>query len=128
MVRPTEIMAEQAAGNDHVNRSPSTDAIDTEDAPRRGSHIADVLFPKEFHAQPAAAKRSSIDKTADPSSSPDRSSDENALPAYDGEEFERTRGEIASTAEDLVTRVINVEDDPTLNPWTFRTFFLGTLI
>jgi hypothetical protein len=30
------------------------------------------------------------------------------------------------TNEDLVTRVIHVEDDPSLNPWTFRVFFLGT--
>ena len=31
-----------------------------------------------------------------------------------------------STAEDLVTEVLHVEDDPSLNPWTFRMFFLGT--
>lgn len=29
------------------------------------------------------------------------------------------------TAEDIVTAVINVEDDPSLNPWTFRMFFIG---
>jgi hypothetical protein len=29
------------------------------------------------------------------------------------------------TAKDLVTEVITVEDDPTLSPWTFRTWFLG---
>lgn len=29
------------------------------------------------------------------------------------------------TAEDIVTTVIAVEDDPTLNPWTFRVFFIG---
>ena len=31
----------------------------------------------------------------------------------------------AETAEDLITEVIHVTDDPTLNPWTFRTWFLG---
>jgi hypothetical protein len=31
----------------------------------------------------------------------------------------------AETAEDLVTEVIHVRDDPTLNPWTFRVWFLG---
>jgi hypothetical protein len=31
----------------------------------------------------------------------------------------------AETAEDLVTEVIHATDDPTLNPWTFRTWFLG---
>jgi hypothetical protein len=29
------------------------------------------------------------------------------------------------TAEDFVTEVIHARDDPTLNPWTFRTAFLG---
>lgn len=28
-------------------------------------------------------------------------------------------------ARDLVTEVLLVEDDPTLNPWTFRTWFIG---
>jgi len=31
----------------------------------------------------------------------------------------------AETAEDLITEVIHVTDDPTLNPWTFRAWFLG---
>ncbi|GAB7362576.1 hypothetical protein MBLNU230_g2891t1 [Neophaeotheca triangularis] len=29
------------------------------------------------------------------------------------------------TARDLVTEVLHVEDDPTLNPWTFRVWFTG---
>lgn len=29
------------------------------------------------------------------------------------------------SAADIVTQVIAVEDDPTLNPWTFRMFFIG---
>lgn len=32
----------------------------------------------------------------------------------------------AETAQDLVTEVIHARDDPTLNAWTFRTWFLGT--
>lgn len=31
---------------------------------------------------------------------------------------------IVETAEDIVNQVLTVEDDPTLNPWTFRMFFL----
>lgn len=31
----------------------------------------------------------------------------------------------AETAKDLVTEVIAAEDDPSLSPWTFRTWFLG---
>jgi hypothetical protein len=30
-----------------------------------------------------------------------------------------------TTAKDLVTEILLVEDDPTLNPWTFRTWFIG---
>lgn len=31
-----------------------------------------------------------------------------------------------TTAKDLVTEIIDAVDDPTLSPWTFRTWFLGT--
>jgi hypothetical protein len=41
---------------------------------------------------------------------------------------EGQEGEIhLETAEDIVTQVIDLDDDPTLNPWTFRTFFIGTV-
>lgn len=30
------------------------------------------------------------------------------------------------TAADLVTQVIDLDDDPSLNPWTFRMFFIGS--
>jgi hypothetical protein len=29
------------------------------------------------------------------------------------------------TARDLVTEILMVEDDPTVNPWTFRMWFIG---
>jgi hypothetical protein len=45
---------------------------------------------------------------------------------YDPEEEEEHYNAPAETAEDLVTEVIHATDDPTLNPWTFRTWFLGT--
>jgi hypothetical protein len=45
------------------------------------------------------------------------------LPSYD----ERREGDVVHTAEDLVTRIIDLEDDPTQNPWTFRVLFLGKL-
>ncbi|CZR52285.1 related to peptide transporter [Phialocephala subalpina] len=49
----------------------------------------------------------------------------NELPHYHDEEG-RDDGQIhLDTAEDLVTQIIHVDDDPTLNPWTFRTFFIG---
>jgi hypothetical protein len=32
---------------------------------------------------------------------------------------------VLSDERDIATHVISVEDDITLNPWTFRAFFLG---
>lgn len=32
------------------------------------------------------------------------------------------------TAEDIVTHVIDVDDDPTMNPWTIRMFVVGKSI
>jgi hypothetical protein len=34
----------------------------------------------------------------------------------------------AETAKDLVTEVLHVRDDPTLNPWTFRVWFIGKIV
>jgi hypothetical protein len=30
-----------------------------------------------------------------------------------------------ATARDLVAEILMVEDDPTINPWTFRMWFIG---
>lgn len=55
------------------------------------------------------------------------------LPPYDDRESDHevvTAGYVArehkivETAEDIVNQVLSVEDDPTLNPWTFRVAFL----
>jgi hypothetical protein len=35
------------------------------------------------------------------------------------------QNEAPSTAKDLVSQVLALEDDPSLNPWTFRMWFLG---
>jgi hypothetical protein len=51
-------------------------------------------------------------------------SSENGAPQYEGEE-DRRGSVIVTTAEDLVTQVIGLEDDPSLSPWTFRAMFLG---
>jgi hypothetical protein len=49
-----------------------------------------------------------------------------ALPAYDPDNDGAAHiKEPVTTAEDLVTQVIHVQDDPSLNAWTFRVFFLG---
>jgi hypothetical protein len=41
------------------------------------------------------------------------------------EDGERHYTEPAETPKDLITEVIHVTDDPSLNPWTFRVWFLG---
>jgi hypothetical protein len=53
---------------------------------------------------------------------------EDVPPYYRDPETPIGEGDIKelSTAEDIVTTVIHVDDDPTLNPWTFRMFFIGT--
>lgn len=48
-------------------------------------------------------------------------------PDYDaGDGFHKVTEPVES-AKDLVTQVLHVEDDPSLNPYTFRVFFLGKL-
>lgn len=47
------------------------------------------------------------------------------LPRYTDEEGHGGDVNHLDTAEDIVTSVIHVVDDPTLNPWTFRMFFIG---
>ncbi len=51
---------------------------------------------------------------------------EDAPPTYHAD-AEDHFGETAvvTTAKDLVTHVLHVQDDPSLNPWTFRMYFLG---
>jgi hypothetical protein len=47
------------------------------------------------------------------------------FPEYRDEEGQHESAIHLDTAKDIVTTVIDLDDDPTLNPWTFRTFFLG---
>lgn len=42
---------------------------------------------------------------------------------HDSDHIKRTKP--PTTARDLVTEILLVEDDPTLNPWTFRMWFIG---
>lgn len=48
------------------------------------------------------------------------------LPTYDAHADDHFGEAIVVTqAKELVTTVLHVDDDPTLNPWTFRAWFLG---
>ncbi|KAK5112776.1 hypothetical protein LTR62_003874 [Meristemomyces frigidus] len=53
-------------------------------------------------------------------------SDEEPPPQYEdaGDGFRKVTEPVES-AKDIVTQVLHVDDDPTLNPYTFRVFFLG---
>jgi hypothetical protein len=47
------------------------------------------------------------------------------LPGYEEDDAKRRGSVVVTTAEDIVTRVLDVEDDVSLSPWTFRAIFLG---
>ncbi|OAX37777.1 hypothetical protein K503DRAFT_800989 [Rhizopogon vinicolor AM-OR11-026] len=32
---------------------------------------------------------------------------------------------VLSTEREIATHIVSMDDDPTLNPWTFRAFFIG---
>jgi hypothetical protein len=78
------------------------------------------------HEKIDVVEQKALDEKGTPIGAPFGDSTGADLPAYDTDEFTRRRSTVVTTAEDLVTQVINVEDDPTQNPWTFRVFFLGT--
>ncbi len=47
---------------------------------------------------------------------------------YSKSDVESTTGTettVLQNERDIVTHVISVHDDPSLNPWTFRSFFIG---
>jgi hypothetical protein len=50
---------------------------------------------------------------------------EHEVTEYSSDEFGEGRTAPIETAQDLVSKIIHVEDDKTLNPLTFRTIFLG---
>ncbi|KAJ5081067.1 OPT superfamily oligopeptide transporter [Penicillium angulare] len=47
------------------------------------------------------------------------------LPSPVGEEVNSDENIVVSTADELVTHILRVEDDPSVNPWTIRMVFLG---
>jgi hypothetical protein len=63
------------------------------------------------------------DSASDPE--PNSKTDSDFVPHYGGEDADAvTLGEITAT-EDIVAKVIDLTDDPSQDPWTFRTFFIG---
>ena len=107
---------------------------------RPGFSRVDTDMASGIELQPASSKTeapvSSGFEIPDPDSKTGAASGSiKEVPAYhDGDDYsvhEGTTGDyvakehkIVETAEDIVNQVLTVEDDPTLNPWTFRMFFL----
>lgn len=92
------------------------------DSPRE----TEVVYDEKTHDTP------DITKTSESVDSKDVKNDKFGETPYETEisshsDEEGRGGEINAleTAEDIVTTIIHVEDDPTLNPWTFRMFFIG---
>ncbi|KAK0108791.1 hypothetical protein ONS96_002636 [Cadophora gregata f. sp. sojae] len=94
----------------------SSEAVPAKDVDHHGIHGTSNVG-EQFHekSDEKVAYSSGIDEPPN--------GEKTNLPVYEGESIFREG--IVEDAEGLVTRVIDVEDDPTLNPWTFRTFFLG---
>lgn len=85
-----------------------------------------VVYDEKTHKTP------DITKTSDFIGSKDAKDDKFREKPYETEvhsssDEEGRGGEVNAleTAEDIVTAIIDVSDDPTLNPWTFRMFFIG---
>jgi hypothetical protein len=50
------------------------------------------------------------------------------VPSYLTTDFESITGAdftVLQNERDIVTHVISIHDDPSLSPWTFRSFFIG---
>ncbi|KAI0001375.1 OPT oligopeptide transporter protein-domain-containing protein [Russula compacta] len=73
---------------------------------------------------PLAAEPSLSSKNQTDLDAPDKLSEKHSTA-----DVESTTGtddsDVLQNERDLVTHVISVEDDPSLNPWTFRSFFIG---
>ena len=50
------------------------------------------------------------------------------VPSYSTTDFESITGAdstVLQNERDIITHVISIYDDPSLSPWTFRSFFIG---
>jgi hypothetical protein len=87
--------------------------------PSDGDHVgvgrrdSDDTKVDNFGARETPYKSPDVEKSAVP------------VTSYGEGEFDEHYDRPAETAEDLVTEVIHVRDNPNLNPWTFRTWFIG---
>jgi len=84
----------------------------------QGPHVHPNVHPTSINMVPSVNDEKSLEKsyyvnadveaTSNPLTDPDDASDV-----------------VLHSERDIATHVISVDDDPSLNPWTFRAFFLG---
>jgi hypothetical protein len=101
-----------------LSNSPPLETPHAAETPRQGSIIA-ALFPKDFHAKPP------VYSDEDAARFPDEKEKDGLSTGSHDPDSERRESVVVDSAEVLITTVIGLEDDPSLNPWTFRAMFLG---
>lgn len=50
---------------------------------------------------------------------------ENSMDSVDNDVERAGPKPVVANMEEIALKALHVDDDPTLNPWTFRVFFLG---
>jgi hypothetical protein len=70
-----------------------------------------------------------VSEKAVDSSAPTSEGDESSLYVYERDNMVRDEtGRIVVETSELAITALHVDDDPSLSPWTFRTFFLGIYV
>jgi hypothetical protein len=90
-----------------------------------GKGVDSALSPDERLSEKPKTDEAYKDASVSKELGGDEAPYDDAAPVYSDEEGKLGGEGAVETNEDLLTRVIHVEDDPSLNPWTFRVFFLG---
>ena len=78
--------------------------------------FADILEP----SQPDRSGKETLPSVNDEKSLNEKHDVEAATTEVDNTEFAVLKDE-----RDIATHVVSISDDPSLNPWTFRAFFIG---
>jgi len=99
-----------------IHLAMATDPKVAEEAPEVNEKIKDVK-EKEFGLNSPSTETSSLQgRTKNP-----------PPPIYIEEGIEGHHNAPVQSARDIVTEILHAKDDPTLNPWTFRVWFLGNI-
>jgi hypothetical protein len=58
----------------------------------------------------------------------DSTMEKQTVPAYADVDADEQFTTTVQSPKDIVTEVLTADDDPTINPWTFRTWFIGEYV